>query len=467
MVSDKELIIGGSSSRPSSGGGWDLLEKVVLVWIPALLVACRTGSRLPKILIDGSIGRLEGPQVDPSSPIFNLTEMFRYAVVYESALYPNMTESASWWESKSRTELPSSEDREGPKIIVHCPAAFVSLRSLYGISSQMYKKSILESGPFVSFQSNSKGSARTGGVFFITPDGSLLVKTIKKEEKDALIKMLPRYHAHMKSDAESSLLTRLLGLYEIQWTGGKSQYILVQNSIYPAEGSNGVLAQRYDLKGSTKGRFCSIEELEKPSAVLKDMDLVRDVRKICASKKNRLMKQLKRDVQLLSECHLIDYSLLVGIVELDQQPKLDSSSERVLIRYKNVLTDMELKKWDSPLAVIASPCIKGARFVGTPIVKGFQRILNEVRWSSTSYPFPYYGAESCAIHGGSLSLLEGKRQNMHILIYVGLIDFLQPFNTVKNLEYSYKKVRYGSGFSCVPPELYASRFLKFIDDQIK
>lgn len=63
---------------------------------------------------------------------------------------------------------------------VFAPNTFQHLRnSIFGINEADYRRSIFGSGPFVSFQSNSKGAARVGGVFFFTRDGAYMVKTIK------------------------------------------------------------------------------------------------------------------------------------------------------------------------------------------------------------------------------------------------------------------------------------------------
>jgi hypothetical protein len=65
------------------------------------------------------------------------------------------------------------------ELAVFSPNSFQNLRSTFDISEESYQKSIFGSGPFVSFQSNSKGAARTGGVFFFTRDGAYMIKTIK------------------------------------------------------------------------------------------------------------------------------------------------------------------------------------------------------------------------------------------------------------------------------------------------
>ena len=59
------------------------------------------------------------------------------------------------------------------------PKTFANLRTLFGTSEADFQTSIFNSGPFVSFQSNSKGAARVGGIFFFTRDGAYMIKTIK------------------------------------------------------------------------------------------------------------------------------------------------------------------------------------------------------------------------------------------------------------------------------------------------
>ena len=65
------------------------------------------------------------------------------------------------------------------ELAVYAPETFSDLRSSFGVSEQSFLESIFTSGRFVSFQSNSKGAARAGGVFFFTRDGAFMIKTIK------------------------------------------------------------------------------------------------------------------------------------------------------------------------------------------------------------------------------------------------------------------------------------------------
>lgn len=48
------------------------------------------------------------------------------------------------------------------EITAYAPDTFSALRSRFGISEHDFRRSVLHSGPYVSFQSNSKGAARSG-----------------------------------------------------------------------------------------------------------------------------------------------------------------------------------------------------------------------------------------------------------------------------------------------------------------
>jgi Phosphatidylinositol-4-phosphate 5-Kinase len=68
---------------------------------------------------------------------------------------------------------------------------------------------------------------------------------------------------------------------------------------------------------------------------------------------------------------------------------------------------------------------------------------------------------------GEFAVLPGLRHGDPALYYLGLIDFLQPFNTRKYVEYQLKALLYDRrSFSCIPPDAYADRFLDFMATHI-
>lgn len=261
------------------------------------------------------------------------------------------------------------------------------------------------------------------------------------------------------------------------------------NSVFPAAGSQ-FISERFDLKGSTVGRECSEEEKEAKgkNAILKDLDLAREVelvRSLTPSKssevpkyglhvgptvKSALLSQLRRDVRLLVNCGVMDYSLLVGVANMNRR-QLDNESMRALelseiqesrmemarrARGKTSLERAFLSSVVTPFRIMVAPPLFLARRLLSEVDSVFSSIL--------TLPLPYYGAENPGVNGGVFSVVEGHRSGNRAIFFMGLIDFLQPWTTRKVIERRLKGVMGYDvhAISCVSPEEYASRFLEFI-----
>jgi Phosphatidylinositol-4-phosphate 5-Kinase len=233
----------------------------------------------------------------------------------------------------------SSSSSSAVRVSAYAPAAFATLRHAFGLDERLFHDALLRSGPYVSFSANSKGSARSGGIFFFTAHGTFLIKTIKAAEADTLLNvLLPKYYHYMTSqDGRSSLINRICGLYRVEIsptsrrtstsTNEKTEAytFVVMNSVFPAHVQ---MDEKYDLKGSTLGRRASSSSLSSES-VWKDLDLVEQrarrnhdngdddddrphrnssgLQLVGHGTKEALLEQLKRDVALLRSCSLIDY----------------------------------------------------------------------------------------------------------------------------------------------------------------
>ena len=264
---------------------------------------------------------------------------------------------------------------------------------------------------------------------------------------------------------------------------------VVMNSVFPAAGSK-FISERFDLKGSTVGRECSQEEKDTKgkNAILKDLDLAREVELVRsltpsptssvpnygfhlgAAVKSALLTQLRRDVRLLVNCGVMDYSLLVGVVNMDRH-QLDSESMRALELSELQESRMEMarraREKKSLERVIFSSIVTPIRIMVAPPLFLVRRMWSEVDSvfsSILTLPLPYYGAENPGVNGGAFSVIEGQRSGHRAIYFMGLIDFLQPWTTRKVIERRLKgMVGYDMhAISCVSPEEYASRFLEFI-----
>jgi hypothetical protein len=95
------------------------------------------------------------------------------------------------------------------------------------------------------------------------------------------LNMLPKYYQFMKRHGRRYLLTRFCGIYQVTLRDGidadeidvdgidedgidedsDTLTIVVMNSVFPAEAAK-FLSERFDLKGSTVGRECSVSDNE-------------------------------------------------------------------------------------------------------------------------------------------------------------------------------------------------------------
>lgn len=226
--------------------------------------------------------------------------------------------------------------------------------------------------------------------------------------------------------------------------------------------------------------------------MLKDLDLAREVElmrsipappsknvdyglHVGATAKAALLSQLRRDVSLLIDCGVMDYSLLVGVVDMDshqvdpedfralevsEQQELCLREEANRREGKRELYRIIFSTIATPIRIISAPTMLFARRAVSMVEKTLSSVL--------TWPLPYYGAGICGVDGGVLSVMQGKRNGKQAIFYFGLIDFLQPWTTRKVVERELKGVLgYDkTAISCVDPKEYATRFLEFIDAHV-
>ena len=302
----------------------------------------------------------------------------------------------------------------------------------------------------------------------------------------------------MKRHKRRSLLTRFCGMYKVNVRDATSiaglsneeQYtFVIMNSVFPAKAST-FMSEMYDLKGSTVGRACSPEERKQKgrNAVLKDLDMADEVKIVKSLQndnyghvaggygislgpavKSEFLAQLRKDVELLRECNVMDYSLLIGTVNMEP-PTIDAADVNAMALSVN---QERLVGWNllQPKQRLLYKLLTPARLLIAPPLFFTRRLWSLTQRTMTSvltYPLPYYGASDCVVDGGVLSVLHGTRNGKRAIYYLGLIDFLQPWTARKQAEKQLKGlVGYDvSAISCVDPDDYAARFLNFIEEHV-
>ncbi|PRD25763.1 UNVERIFIED_CONTAM: Phosphatidylinositol 4-phosphate 5-kinase type-1 alpha [Trichonephila clavipes] len=163
-----------------------------------------------------------------------------------------------------------------------------------------------------------------GSIFYLTEDDEFIIKTVQHKEAEFLTKLLPGYYMNLNQNPRT-LLPKFYGLYCYQCFG-KNVRLIVMNNLLP---SYITMHEKYDLKGSTYKRKASKSEREKSSPTYKDLDFMERHSEgilLEAETYNALIKTITRDCRVLESFKIMDYSLLVGIHNLDLAKKEKKAS---------------------------------------------------------------------------------------------------------------------------------------------
>ncbi|XP_039538793.1 phosphatidylinositol 4-phosphate 5-kinase type-1 gamma isoform X10 [Pimephales promelas] len=308
----------------------------------------------------------------------------------------------------------------------YAPVAFRYFRELFGIRPDDYLYSLCNE-PLIEL-SNPGAS---GSVFYVTKDDEFIIKTVMHKEAEFLQKLLPGYYMNLNQNPRT-LLPKFFGLYCVQ-SGGKNIRMVVMNNVLPRVVR---MHLKYDLKGSTYKRRASKKEREKAKPTFKDLDFMQDVQDgllLDTDTHSALVKTLQRDCLVLESFKIMDYSLLLGVHNIDQAEKEQQ------IEGSQGNSDEKRPLAQKALYSTAMESIQGASACG-----------EEIDTDDTMGGIP-------AVNG------RGER----LLLYIGIIDILQSYRLIKKLEHTWKAlVHDGDTVSVHRPSFYADRFFRFMSTTV-
>ncbi|XP_010001723.1 PREDICTED: phosphatidylinositol 4-phosphate 5-kinase type-1 gamma [Chaetura pelagica] len=308
----------------------------------------------------------------------------------------------------------------------YAPVAFRYFRELFGIRPDDYLYSLCNE-PLIEL-SNPGAS---GSLFYVTSDDEFIIKTVMHKEAEFLQKLLPGYYMNLNQNPRT-LLPKFYGLYCVQ-SGGKNIRVVVMNNILPRVVK---MHLKFDLKGSTYKRRASKKEKEKSSPTYKDLDFIQDMPEglmLDADTFSALVKTLQRDCLVLESFKIMDYSLLLGVHNIDQQER-ERQSEGALST-----SDEKRPVGQKALYSTAMESIQGGAARGESI-------------------------DTDDTMGG-IPAVNGKGERL--LLHVGIIDILQSYRFIKKLEHTWKAlVHDGDTVSVHRPSFYAERFFKFMTNTV-
>ena len=195
----------------------------------------------------------------------------------------------------------------------YAPWVFRHLRSKFKLDPADYLISL--TSKYILSELGSPG--KSGSFFYFSRDYKYIIKTIHHAEHKLLRKILREYYAHVKQNP-NTLISQFYGLHRVKIPYGKKIHFVVMNNLFPAHRD---IHQTFDLKGSTVGRDFREEDLEaNPRATLKDLNWLRRNYHLefGPQKKTLFVEQMRRDVALLQKLKIMDYSLLVGIHDVNK-----------------------------------------------------------------------------------------------------------------------------------------------------
>lgn len=329
------------------------------------------------------------------------------------------------------------------------PLAFFRIRQFFGIREDAYLSSL------ASCTTPKVSEGASGSFMFYSKDRSYIVKSLSSQESSFLHSFLDEYVRYMTSQG-NTFLTRFLGSYCIVLYGKKAHFVVMENVFDIQHGIS--IHQRYDIKGSwidrnaqkakrgseTTCRHCNLTfrcgvgrsvcpnraGSHEPNVVLKDMDLTTKLR-FGKLEGRKLVHQLKSDSNFLCDQGIMDYSLLLGVIEVSYQ-----------VNQQNILTR------------------DGSIFLENIVAGGKNE---EASSSSEDGAVPERAKQS------TLCLRTSEVVIGPGFYYIGLIDILQTWNLSKRFERFVKSVilrKDPDGISAMAPKPYRDRFHKKLDEII-
>ncbi|XP_055688797.1 phosphatidylinositol 4-phosphate 5-kinase type-1 alpha isoform X12 [Lutzomyia longipalpis] len=337
---------------------------------------------------------------------------------------------------------------------IYAPIAFRYFRDLFGIQPDDFMMSMC-SAPLREL-SNPGAS---GSIFYLTDDDEFIIKTVQHKEGEFLQKLLPGYYMNLNQNPRT-LLPKFFGLYCFQ-CNSKNVRLIVMNNLLP---SYVRMHLKYDLKGSTYKRRASKAEMKKKSPTYKDLDFMEHHPNgifLEADTYNALIKTIQRDCRVLESFKIMDYSLLVGVHNLDLSLKDKQEEKNAQMRENEDLAG------ESSLDGAGDERDRRERRSGGATALNRSRSVNRQRLVAHSTAMESIQAASEPIDDeddvppGGIPARSEKGERL--LLFIGIIDILQSYRLKKKLEHTFKSIIHdGDTVSVCRPSFYAQRFQDFM-----
>ncbi|XP_035714568.1 phosphatidylinositol 4-phosphate 5-kinase type-1 alpha isoform X4 [Folsomia candida] len=330
------------------------------------------------------------------------------------------------------------------KYKTYAPIAFRYFRDLFGIQPDDFLMSMC-SEPMREL-SNPGAS---GSIFYLTTDDEFIVKTVMHKECEFLQKLLPGYYMNLNQNPRT-LLPKFFGLFNYI-CNSKNVRLCVMNNLLP---SSVKMHEKYDLKGSTYKRKASKKECQKAYPTFKDLDFMEKHPEgilLESDTCNALIKTMERDCRVLQSFKIMDYSLLVGVHNLDLAAK--EKAERRAKRAESDGDDDD--DYDDDTEFSPGSGLSRSKSINRQRLVAHSTALESIQAESE----PIDAEDDVPPGGIPARNSKGER----LLLFLGIIDILQSYRLRKKLEHTFKAMLHdGDTVSVHRPGFYAERFMNFM-----
>ncbi|CAA7029623.1 unnamed protein product [Microthlaspi erraticum] len=355
----------------------------------------------------------------------------------------------------------------------YCPMVFRNLREMFKLDAADYMMSICGDDGLREISSPGK----SGSIFYLSHDDRFVIKTLKRSELKVLLRMLPRYYEHV-GDHENTLITKFFGVHRIKLKWGKKVRFVVMGNMFCTELK---IHRRYDLKGSTQGRFTEKSKIREKTT-MKDLDLAYEFH-MDKLLREALFKQIFLDTAFLESLQILDYSLLLGLHfrapeqlndileapnEMSDQESDSVGSVEVSVPHEPSIPPKGLllvTHEPNSVNTAPGPHIRGSTLrafsVGEQevdlILPGTARLRVQLGVNMPAQA--HHKLRQDGEEPGTVELFEVY----DVVVYMGIIDILQEYNMKKRMENTCKSVKYDPmTISAIEPKLYSKRFNDFL-----
>ncbi|KAJ2892465.1 Phosphatidylinositol-4-phosphate 5-kinase, partial [Coemansia aciculifera] len=320
----------------------------------------------------------------------------------------------------------------------YAPWVFRCIREAFHLSTEEYLVSLTDK--YILSEVGSSG--KSGSFFYYSQDYRFIIKTVHHTEHKFMRQILPQYYEFVR-DHPNTLLSRIYGLHRIKLPHGRKVHFIVMSNILPP---NKDIHAQFDLKGSLLGRELSPEQAAKPRACMKDKNWVNTRQRLHfgPQKRRAFVKQLIEDVTLLIRLNIMDYSLLVGVHDLNKG-NVAKLRDTTLAMFDPQTTDIQQLNRLTRAHTIRKKVVHTDPVTLDALPHGTVPPLPESMFPELRHSI-FYRED-----GGILSA-DPNGDPAQLIYYLGVIDILTPYNMVKRTEHVVKAIVHdGSQISAINP----------------